>query len=95
MNDLQWHPWLQPLYYFLNQGQPPLYVQFAVATAVFVVLRIYFFWKHRKFGSLVPSPEWLTTAWLGVLILLSLGAVDYMQYIYREYLRTIYYNIVT
>ena len=95
MFDWNWHILYQTFLNSLKQGNPPLYMQLSVATAIYVVLQVYFFWKRKKRSALTPSPEWVTTIWIGVLILLSLGVVEEMQYFYREYLRTIYYNIVT
>ncbi len=94
MQNWNWEYWYQFFYNVLHQGNPPLYMQFATATAIFVALRIYFLWKQKRRKGLTPPPEWLTTAWIGVLILLSLGVVDYAQFFYREYLRVIYLNLV-
>ncbi len=95
MQNWNWHLWIQDFQTVLQQGNPPLYVQLAAATAIFVALRIYFLWKRKYRKGLTPPAHWLTTAWIGVLIILSLGVVEYAQFIYREYLRTIYFNMVT
>jgi len=95
MQDWNWHLWIQNFQVALEQGNPPLYVQLAAATAIFVALRIYFLWKRKFRKGLVPPSHWLTTGWIGVLIILSLGVVEYAQYVYREYLRTIYFNMMT
>ena len=86
--------WYRTLEAALREGSPPLYVQLSAATVIFVALRLYFLWRRRVKNARPPPSEWLAGGWLGVLLLLSLGIVDHLVRLYRDYVITVYNNLI-
>ncbi len=69
----------------LLQGTPPLYQQLLAATMVFVVLRLWIWWRNRRVRRILLDPRIFTGLWLASMVLLSLGLLDHLRAFYNNY----------
>ncbi len=68
----------------LHAGNPPLYMQVALATMIFIVIRLYQIVRRWRRAATPPN-EWITGGYLLLLGLLSLGTWDYIRTFYTDY----------
>ena len=68
----------------LNNGNPPLYMQLALVTMVFIIVRLYLIARRWRRAATPPN-EWVTGGYLALLALLSLGTWDYIYTFYTDY----------
>ncbi len=75
------------LQHALTQNTPPLYQQWLVATAIFVLIRLWMWWRNRHVRRMLLDPSVFTGLWLAALMLLSMGALQYVQHVYDTYVQ--------
>ncbi len=89
MHLIQLQPLWTDLRFALLQGTPPLYWQLLVATAIFVFIRLWIWWRNRRVRRVLVNPQIFTGLWLGAMVLLSMGLLEQARHFSDLYLRRI------
>lgn len=76
----------------LSAGNPPIYVQLALATMVYILLRLYVMVRNGGMRS-ENVLNWLTGVYVALLLVLSFGTWDYIMSFYKTYGRQAVYAL--
>ena len=84
-----WNRIVHDITLVMNSGTPPIYQQLLLVSAVFVLVKLYLFYKRHYRRAKVPSPALITNIYLVVVVVVMLGGVEFAMRVYGIYIKHI------